>query len=210
MDTEKEINSCIMLAMAFHTAIDFSSVIEESDLKDTGIERDPHVTVLYAPKIVIPKSEILESVDTILGPEDYEDFMGFLKDDKLFNVLDFFELGNFENDSDYLVLKLKKEGKLFRMLELMNKGLARKFDITQTFPDYNPHLTLAELEPGTSRKYLESKKIGLILDTAQVGFEDLIISYGASNETDRTQWSLTTFHTIERYFRNQRNSQIED
>lgn len=210
MDTGKDINSCIMLAMAFHTAIDLESVIENSDLKDTGIEKDPHVTVLYAPKIIIPKSEILESVDTILGPEDYEEFLGFLKNDKLFNVHEFFELGNFENDSDYLVLKLKKEGKLFKVLELMNKGLARKFGVTQTFPDYNPHLTLAELEPGTSRKYLDSKKIELILNTAQVGFEDLIISYGASNETDRIQWSLTTFHTVERYFRNQRNSQTEE
>ena len=118
-------------------------------------------------------------------------------------VLDLFDIGKFETpESDYLVLKMKTDNELYRILKLLNKGLVAKYDIVESFPEYIPHMTLAELRGGTASKYVGSKKLDLVLKASKVCIEDLIISHGLSDEKkDRKVKSLTTFHTVERYFR---------
>ena len=41
-------NSCLMLSLAFHTSIDIYSLLDKSDIMEDGIERNPHITLLYA------------------------------------------------------------------------------------------------------------------------------------------------------------------
>ena len=199
-------NSCLMLACALYTPVDLSSIFEDEDLKDTGIEKESHITLLYAQNKVIDRSSLLDDIRIILDDSDKFSYTGFidsLKDDKFIsnNVLDSFEIGKFENDSDYIVLKLKKSVDIFNILNIINKGLRIKYDVQGEF-SYTPHITLAELKPGTADKYLASRKLKLVLENTKIKFEDLIISYGPSNVVeDREKYNLTTFHAVDRFFR---------
>lgn len=199
-------NSCLMLACALYTPVDLSSIFEDEDLKDTGIEKESHITLLYAQNKIIDRSSLLDDIRIILDDSDKFSYTGFidsLKDDKFVsnNVLDSFEIGKFENDSDYIVLKLKKSVDIFNVLNIINKGLRIKYDVQSEF-SYTPHITLAELKPGTADKYLASKKLKLVLENTKIKFEDLIISYGPSGVVeDREKYNLTTFHAVDRFFR---------
>lgn len=197
-----EINSCLMWAVNLITPVDLSSVFDEDDLKDTGVEIDSHITLLYAQGKTIERKNLLDDILTILGAENYDIFIDMCKNkDEELNLLDMFELGSFENDSDYIVLKLKKDTKIFNLLSLINKGLRTKYGVSSDFDNYTPHLTLAELNPGTASKYLNSETLNLILADTTFKFEDLVISYGTSNEEDRKQYFLTQFSCVDRYFR---------
>ena len=203
-DSRNEINSCVMLAINLDLPVDLRAVFDSSDLKDTGIELDSHITLLYAAGKEIPRHNIIRDIQEILGDPDFGEFMKICEngDSEMTRALDAFELGSFENDSDYIVLKLKKETKLFGFLERINKGLSEKYDISTEFKSYTPHITLVELNPGTAKKYLDSDKLLLILDETYFAPEDIMISYGTSNEVeDRRQYFLTTFSCVDRYFR---------
>lgn len=195
-------NSCLMLAMAFHTSVELSSILEESDLTGYGIEKDPHITILYAEGKRIEKESILPSVNRILG-DDYRVFLEVLKDDYKFNVTDLFNLSVFEDgDSDYLILRLKENNELFKSLYNINKGLSEEHNVESKFNTYKPHLTIAKMIPGTARKYLDNRKLQLALSDSKIAFEDLVISYDNEESKDNDKvWSVTTFHTIDRLFR---------
>ncbi len=198
---EKE-NSCLMLAINLSTPVSLGCVFKEEDLKDTGIEIDSHITLLYAQGKRIESEGLLESVKGILGEEDWKWLEGLIRGDNSYSVLDLFELGSFENDSDYVILKLRKGTPLFRVLELINKGLSIKEDVKSEFTTYIPHMSLAELEPGKAKEYLKNETLRGILEDSTVEIEDLFISYGTSSEpTDREQKWLTSWKCIDRFFR---------
>ena len=48
-----------MLACNLLTPISLGSIFLDDDLKDTGIELDSHITILYAQDKIIDKAEIL-------------------------------------------------------------------------------------------------------------------------------------------------------
>lgn len=197
-------NSCLMLACALYTPIMLSSVFDEEDLKDNGIEIESHITLLYSQGKIINKDNIIDDIRVILGEDSYNEFMNFLKngDSLEKNIFSMFELGKFENDSDFIVLKLKRDHYLFKILNLINTGLRNKYEVKSDFNSYTPHITLAKLNSGMADKYLSSKKLKLILNESKISFEDLIISYGPSNVIeDKEKYNLTTFHAIDRYFR---------
>jgi len=199
---KREINSCLMLAMNLSTPVSLGCVFEESDLKDTGVELDSHITLLYAQGKKIEYGGLLSSIKDILGDEDWRWLEGMIRGDEFYSVLDLFELGSFENDSDYIILKLRKGTPLFKTLSLINKGLSIKEDVKSEYSTYIPHLSLAELEPGKAGKYLESDILKEILSDSAVSVEDLFISYGTSSEpTDREQRWLTSWKNVDRFFR---------
>ena len=201
METEVN-NSCLMLAVKLDTPVNLGCVFDSEDLKDTGIELDSHITLLYAQGKELPKDNLMEDIKTILGERTVE-FMDLLKEEHEYNILDFFHIDSFENNSDYLVLKLNEDKKeLFNDLFLINKGIRIKYDVAVDFDNYSPHITLAELKPGTVQKYKESDKLLLILENTLFDFDDIILSYGKSNEVDdRKQYHLTNFNSISRFFR---------
>lgn len=200
---ENNINSCLMLACALYTPVNLSSVFDSSDLKDTGVELESHITLLYAMGLRIPRENLLSEIEMILGEEDFNELLSTLENSEWSNsrVFDEFELSSFKNDLDYIVLKLKKESKYYKVFSLINKGLRSKYGVSSDYL-YTPHLTLARLVPGKSEKYLGSEKLKLILDHSLISFEDLTISYGPSNVVeDREKYNLTTFNAVSRYFR---------
>ena len=142
---KNEINSCLMLAMNLSTPVSLGCVFKEEDLKDTGVELDSHITLLYAQGKRIEYKGLLDSIRELIGEEDWNWLMGMIRGDEFYSVLDLFELGLFENDSDYVILKLRKGTPLFRVLSLINKGLSIKEGVKSEFSSYIPHLSLAEL-----------------------------------------------------------------
>ena len=201
MDT-KDINSCFMLAINLDCPISLKVMFDEGDLKDTGVELDSHITLLYAQGKTIERGNLLSDVRGILGEDGYWDLMEKIRTPKEIPVFDVFDLGSFENDSDYLVLKLKPGSSLYEPLAKINKGLRLKYDVSSEFDSYTPHLSLAELQPGTAEKYLNSNDLNHFLQDSVVSLEDFMVSYGLSNEPeDRKQYFLTGFHSVDRYFR---------
>ena len=205
-----ENNSCLMLNCTLYLPVSLSSIFSKEDLKDTGIENESHVTLLYAAGKEIPKDNILSDIDTILGDSDFnfDNFMEFIKNEdagKTGRTMGCFELGSFENDSDYIVLKMKPECKIYFTLGLINKGLRTKYGVSSEY-SYTPHLSLAELQPGTAKKYLDDSRLKLVLEDSFVSFEDLVISYGPSNSpVDRERYNLTTFNVVDYFFHTERN-----
>lgn len=195
-------NSCLMLAVNLDTPVNLGCVFDSEDLKDTGIELDSHITLLYAQGKELPKQDLLSDIKTILGEKTIE-FMNLLENEHDYKVLDYFHLSSFENDSDYVVLKLNEDKKdLFNDLFLINKGLRVKYDVSVEFDNYSPHITLAELKPGMAKKYMESEKLNMILEDTYLDFYDIILSYGTSNEVkDRKQYHLTSYNSLPRYFK---------
>ena len=191
------VNSCLMLSMSLWTGIDLSGAFDDNDLKDTGIERDSHITIFYTDEKVIQREGLLENIRTILGGSD---FLDRLKEDSKFKVLDYFELGKFENESDYVVLKLKKDTELFETLDILHTGLSAAYDIKSTFPEYTPHLTLAELNPGKAKQYMFSSVLGLLLETAMFKLDDFVLSNGTEDKKYK-QFNVTSYNAVDRYFR---------
>lgn len=200
----KEINSCLMLGVNLMTPVDLGCVFDTADLKDTGVELDSHITLLFAQGKIINKQEVMPDIKTILGEEDYYKLLNLCKKECAFKILNFFELSSFENDSDYIILKLKKNTDFYLRLFNINKGLRNKYDVSSDFDNYTPHISLAELQPGTAKKYLENGNLKLILNETYIDFEDIFISYGGSGEVDRKQYFLTRFKCLDRYFRLQK------
>lgn len=198
MDT----NSCLMLAVNLDCPISLKAMFDEVDLKDTGVEVDSHITLLYAQGKELPRKDLVSDIKTILGSEKWWLLSEKIRVSKLIPVFDVFDLGSFENDSDYLVLKLKSDSWLYEPLGQINKGLRQKYDVSSDFDSYTPHVSLAELQPGMAKKYLEDPQLKKFLEDTLIGLEDLMISYGPSNEpNDRKQYFLTPWHSVDRFFR---------
>ena len=189
-------SSCLMLSTSLWTGIDFSAVFKDEDLIDTGIERDSHITVFYSPDKIVPREGLLSNIETLLGEEEYKKLTKELKDNEPMRILDFFELGKFENDKDYLVLKLQPENFLYDSLKILNTGLTSAYEIKSTFNEYVPHMTLAMLQPGKAKNYMFSSTLGLILETATFSIDDFVLSYG-----EEKKYQITTYNAVTRYFR---------
>lgn len=191
-----------MLANALYAPVSLGCVFDEADLTGLGIEIDSHITVLYAAGKTIEKKTVLSDIEAVLGPEEFNTFMELLEDtNNMDSVLDHFKLDIFENDSDFIILKLLESSPIYESLVLINKAFRAKYGVSAEFT-YTPHMTLAVLKSGMGKKYLESEKLESVLRSSKVIYEDLIISYGTSSElTDREKHGITTFHAVTRYFR---------
>jgi hypothetical protein len=198
MEEKDIITNCLLWGIGLYTPVDLGSIFRTEDLQGTGIELDSHITVLYAEKD-LPKESMLDDISTILGEEKFADFMEYCKTEKFRDVFTLFELGSFQNDSDYIVLKLKRNNEFFGILNLINKGLRTKYRIKWDFENYTPHITLAELKKGMAQKYLNLPSLHQILNDSKIDFEDVIFSTGSNN--NYKQVFLTNYKNIDRYFR---------
>jgi len=191
--------SCLMLACNLLTPISLGSIFLDDDLKDTGIEIDSHITILYAQEKLIDKSEILEKI----GPRYISYLYKLVKEDYYPAVFDLFELSSFSNESDYVVLRLKDSTELYQKLKWLNSELSKIYNVKSEFGSYKPHLTLAELKPGKAGNYLKSDLLQRVLRDSAFQPEDFIISYGDSKnkEMKYIQHDLTHNKSVDRIFR---------
>ena len=68
----KELNSCLMLAVNLDCPISLKVMFDEPDLKDTGVELDSHITLLYAQGKEIDRSRLVYDMKEILGDEYWD------------------------------------------------------------------------------------------------------------------------------------------
>ena len=205
-------NSCLMMGLTLWTGIDLWAVFKDEDLIGPGIERDSHLTVLYAEGKEIPKEGLSETLKTLLGDNEWKDLLKEFRSQNPLPVVDHFSLGTFEGEGqDYLVLRLQPESPLYDTLHILHTGLKGKFKVTPKFPDYKPHVTLATLEKGKAKDYMFNPTLGLVLEKATFTSDDFILSYGETGEPDdRKRYQITTENAVTRFFRQLRAEKDKD
>lgn len=133
---------CSMLYFEFpemekiHAMIDPEHVYVNDDDSTFGLEKEPHVTLLYG----LHSDEISDDDVIAHSKDDHENVT--LHNPSLF-----------ENEK-YDVLKFDAKGE---SLHAANKRLV-KFPHTTNFPDYHPHCTIAYLKSGKGKEVLKVLK----------------------------------------------------
>jgi len=98
----------------------------------TGREDEIHVTIKYG-----------------LHTCDYTQLQSLLKDQEPFKItlgkIDTFE----HEDEDVIKINVEKTPELMQLNQLISKS----FEITDSYPDYKPHVTLAYVKKGEGKKY---------------------------------------------------------
>lgn len=121
---------------AIHESIDPDDVYVEEEDRSYGLEKDPHVTLLYG----FHKNVDGDTIRKICESHTFGDI-------KLHTI------SHFENPK-FDVLKFDVDG---NSLHECNKDLS-KLPHTTDFPDYHPHATIGYLKRGTAKKYIDSAK----------------------------------------------------
>ena len=126
---------CSMVYFEFPEIKSIHQEIDKSDLSGSGLEEDPHVTLLYG----LHSDEIEDQkVLDISASEQIESIT-------LHNV------SVFEN-AEYDILKFDVDSPI---LHKLNSKLT-ELPHTTNFPKYHPHCTIAYLKPGSAKKYISS------------------------------------------------------
>lgn len=193
------INSCVMWCIDLRLDASLGAIFKEEDLSGAGVEYDSHITIAYA------KDQVLDPEDDVFQEsiKKLREFVDSIKDKEEHTVpiLSLFELDKFENDSDYIILRLKRDNIYYRLLKKAHDKLVEGYDIELDYLDYTPHVTLAELNPGEADKYLNNKLLWNLLEGGAVHFEDLCMSSGRKGIRDFKQKFITKFNLVDRFFR---------
>jgi hypothetical protein len=153
---------CVMLNLDFPGWDRIIKKIEENDIyreeNEYGIEKDPHVTVLYGLHNDIPDSVIEERISKMSSPKlRLENISIFENDDKKYDVVKF---------------DVEGEG-----LHEMNKMFA-ELPHTNDYPKYNPHSTICYVKKGTGKKYIQKLSEPIEINPSHV-------IYSKSDETKK-------------------------
>lgn len=144
------------------TLIDEADVYTEDGDNTYGVETEPHVTLLYGIHSNIKPSIVL----SIISDYDFRSNMFVLKNPSLFQN-EKYDVLKYEAQADYLYG--------------INRKLT-KLPHTSSFPNYNPHLTIAYLKSGTGEKY-----VNLInsnnLDTINASIKYAVYSHPSGSKT---------------------------
>jgi 2'-5' RNA ligase len=157
---ERDHYGCVMMESKikdwedYHTAgIDEDDVYIKPHDKSYGLEEKPHVTVVYG----IHEDEI-----------DSETIANVIKANMKPFTVKIEDVDVFEGD-EYDVVKYNVP--IHDQLQ-QYRDLFMKFPNTQSFPDYNPHMTIAYVKPGTGKKYKRKLR-----EPFEVTFTDGVYSF---------------------------------
>lgn len=167
--TEEPVYGCVMMEPTKIKDWDVNHIggIEEDDIFEDpnddsyGLEEEPHITVLYG----IHEDEVDPSVIVDMMEQRMEPL-----------VVSISEIDIFEND-DYDVVKYNVP--ITDDLQKYRNLFMDSFENTQTFPDYNPHITIAYVKPGKGKKY--KKKLN---EPFEVRFSKGVYSYHKPDHED--------------------------
>lgn len=116
--------------------------IYNDETKSFGLEKEPHVTVLFG-------------LHDYVKPEDFKNILVPIRHIKCKTN----KISSFQNN-EYDVVKFDIEG---NYLHQLNKDLRDTVDYTTSFPDYTPHMTISYVKPGLGKKYSKTLKNSLII-----------------------------------------------
>lgn len=137
-----------------HVSIIDKEDIYDNDTHDYGLEKEPHITVLYG--IHIDETD----------PKDIKEVMETFEPQEI--TID--EISIFSNDwNDYDVVKYNVPAP--PELRGYNKLLKNKFPFTSDFPKYNPHITIGYVKKDAGKKYVGKVK------SFKVKFDKAVYSY---------------------------------
>jgi len=144
-ENHKREYGCVMLRLECN---DWNRVLDMIDSKDLynppsdstyGLEKDPHITLLYGIHSDVDDKKIEKIISKFKGQKFPIEILG----------IDCFE------NKDFDVVKFKVE--LTPQLKEINRELS-KLPNSNQYPKYNPHITLGYVQPGTGEKYNNPNK----------------------------------------------------
>jgi hypothetical protein len=127
---------CLMLYINIPNWKDLLRFIDESEIIDDGFEDNPHITILYG--IDISNQTYKHRIKHMLNILSLKKFPINITGISVFE----------NNDSD--VLKFDVESSL---CESLNMLISEIFPNVKLHEKYNPHMTIAYMQPGTGKKY---------------------------------------------------------
>lgn len=198
---DSNVVSCLMLAVNMHTPVDIGVLFKDEELYGSGVETYPHITVFFGGNEYIPDDKVIPFLNSVC-PNELRRVEEMCKDEKWFgdSLLENFYVSNFKsNTNDVLVLKLKKDNKLFEDLSVINNLLTKKYG-KQSEHEYVPHITLSYLQKGESDKYINNDGIYNVLIDSLVKPDDLVVGY-TNHENEDTIVHVTSYNAVDRYFR---------
>ena len=134
---------CVMLYLDFpqmeeiHNSISKEDVYVDEQDPSYGLEKEPHVTLLYGLHKGIGFPDIIRKLKSISFQPPVLGSLSLFENEK-YDVLKFDVSGEFLNEA--------------------NQAL-RSFPHTNSYSDYKPHMTVAYLKPGTGKKYITKTKL---------------------------------------------------
>lgn len=135
--------------------------IDKVDLGKDGLETNQHITVVYGIDSCVGLSRILKFIPTNIGNLKLGEISAFKN-----------------NDDDILKISIIPSDELLKL----RANLVSKLPVTLTYPNFEPHITLAYLKKGTADKYLDKfKNIDVSKET--ITLEKYNYSSGNMNET---------------------------
>jgi len=141
---------CLMLYYDFPEIKKLHNIIDKDDIHEIGLETEPHTTLLYG----LHDNEINddELFDHVLKKHipNLILYNPSLFENAEFDVLKFDVKQQTPKNDDYK----KKDDILF----IINKELCDNFPYTSDYPNYSPHNTIAYLEKGKGKKYVNMLK----------------------------------------------------
>lgn len=153
---------CVMMYFDIPNWKDILKMIDKEDIYDVkgyGLEKDPHITLLFG---LLQQIEEEDVKNVLLGiPKPLIE----LKNINIFNC------------DGYDVVKIDIENVF---LNDINVNLSTNLPNEQTFPDYHPHMTISYVKPGRGVKY-----IGKLDNTIVVKPTKIIYSKPNKNGKDK-------------------------
>jgi len=141
------------------------SIIDNEDLYDKegyGLEKEPHVTVLYGLHIDETDPNIIKDVLKLFNPISVE-----------INRISIFE------NEEYDVVKY--EVPVIPELKQYHETIKSLFPYTSSYDKYSPHITIAYVNPGTGKKYVGKVK------KFKIDFDKAVYSYKKPKESKYTK-----------------------
>lgn len=142
---------CLMLYLDVPIWSKLISIIKSEDLHEKGLEKEPHVTILYGFHNEVNSNDVFK-----LYKENFS-----LKPIKIkITGISVF------NNNEFDVVKFDVNSKELHDINRLMRNLPN----TQTFPDYHPHITIAYVKKGTGSKYIKNFNVERILNGNELIF----------------------------------------
>lgn len=133
--------------------VEFGHNINKAHIAQDGLEDDIHITVKYGIHTNDYK-KVKEVVD------------GFGPVRAILKNIDYFP-ANESRDSDVVKISVESED-----LQRLNKLIRDYVECTDTYPTYNPHITIGYVIPGAGKKYKSDAFNGIEVEFTELVFSD--------------------------------------